>query len=559
MAHRLRRHWVTGIHCPNEVVFAIAISAVWALLYNDVFWDRTFAAMWQPSGDAGFFLAALCLLVVTLQATAILLLPGRKLMRAVVGAFFIIASVGSYFTEAYGAIMDKDMLRNVFATEPAEIEGLLGPALLAHLVLFGIVPAILVWRVRLPATGVLHRVKQRGLFLAVAWGLCAAALFATSANFAVFLRANKPIRFTLSPLAPVSSAAGLVADTRKHRHAGPLIDPGGKATRVGAIQTRPLVMFVVIGETARAANFELGGYARPTNPRLAQLPGVMYFDRATSCGTSTAISVPCMFSPLGRQNFDVNAAGDYVNLLDTLAGAGFDVEWRDNNAGCKGVCVRVPTTNYSGQTDAGLCVHSYCFDEILLEGLKERLQRVTRDTVIVFHQIGSHGPAYFERYPPRFEIFTPACRSNELQRCTREEIVNAYDNSIAYSDYVLSRQMELLDGEDSRIDALLVYVSDHGESLGEHGLYLHGLPYAFAPAVQREVPMLFWTSASFRRRTGVEEECLRGRAHDAVSHDNFYHTLLGAAELRDRIYDPRLDLLAPCRHHAGGPMAVTVY
>jgi lipid A ethanolaminephosphotransferase len=166
---------------------------------------------------------------------------------------------------------------------------------------------------------------------------------------------------------------------------------------------------------------------------------------------------------------------------------------------------------------------------------------------VIFHAIGSHGPAYAERYPPQFEVFKPACRSNELQRCSEQEIVNAYDNSIAYTDYVLSRQIELLQANADRFDSVLLYASDHGESLGEQGIYLHGMPYSFAPRVQKEVPMLFWASRGYLQRTGLSMGCMRAHSHDPVGHDNVYHTVLGAMAVRDAVYDPKLDILAPCR------------
>jgi lipid A ethanolaminephosphotransferase len=340
----------------------------------------------------------------------------------------------------------------------------------------------------------------------------------------------------------------LSADFR-HSHQGPLLNPGGVVERLPvAVGSRPVVVFLVIGETARAANFELGGYDRPTNPGLKQVPGLVYFDRATSCGTATAVSVPCMFSVFGRQKFDIDKSGNYLNLLDALASAGVDVEWRDNNAGCKGVCARMgDTRQYTHSTASPHCVNSYCFDEVMLEDLEQRLDTVKHDTVIVFHQIGSHGPAYAERYPPRFEIFKPVCRSSELQQCTKDEVRNAYDNSIAYTDYVLSRQIEILRKASDRLDTMLVYASDHGESLGELGIYLHGMPYAFAPDDQTHVPMLIWTSPAFRSRMGIDDGCLRNHSHAAVSHDNLYHTILRAVGLSNKVYDPGLDLLQPCR------------
>jgi lipid A ethanolaminephosphotransferase len=434
----------------------------------------------------------------------------------------------------------------VIETDPAEVGGLINFDLLAHVVLLGVIPALLVWRIRLPPSTWRIRLRQRLVFIGSALALCAVALFACSSNYAVFFRAHKPVRYALSPAAPLVSMVSVLSARERDPHA-PLINVAGNVQRTAAADRKPLVLFLVVGETARAADFQLGGYARATNPRLEGVPGLVYFDHATSCGTSTAISVPCMFSHLPRAQFDVNQADRYTNLLDSLQKAGLGVEWRDNNAGCKGVCARVVETSYPGESDPVHCPNSYCYDEVMLSDLPGRLDALEHDTVVVFHVIGSHGPAYAERYPPQFETFKPACRSNELQRCSTEEIVNAYDNSIVYSDYILSRQIALLQARADRFDSVLLYASDHGESLGEQGIYLHGMPYGFAPRVQKEVPMLFWASSGYVERTGLSMGCMRSHAHDAVSHDNVYHTVLGAMGVRDAVYDPGMDLFSGCR------------
>jgi len=542
----LRRLW-TGFTLPEPVSFAFTVSFLWAAFYNTQFWRLTVAAMWHGAGSVGF-LATLILVVVTVQATLLLLLPSRWL-KVVIGCLFIVAAASSYFCSEYGAILNQDMLRNVVETDAAEVRGLVTADFMAHLLVLGVLPALIVFRGRTPASGWKTQLKRRGAVLAIAWACVVVGLFATSANYAVFFRQHKPIRYTLVPVAPLSSTIALVGSSFRHSHEGPLLDPGGAVQRVGvaATSSRPLLVFLVVGETARAKNFQLGGYDRATNPHLKEIPGLVYFDQATSCGTSTAVSVPCMFSAFGREHFNVGKSDAYLNLLDTLAGAGVDVEWRDNNAGCKGVCSRTPSVQYGPSTQSAYCVNSYCFDEVMLEDLAQRVDAVRRDTVIVFHQIGSHGPAYSERYPPAFEIFKPVCRSSELQRCTVEEVRNAYDNSIAYTDYVLSRQIEILSQASDRFDTLLLYASDHGESLGELGVYLHGMPYAFAPEDQKRVPLLVWTSPGFRKRMGVDDRCLHNRSHQVVSHDNLYHTLLSVAGLSNQVYDPKLDLLQACR------------
>jgi lipid A ethanolaminephosphotransferase len=546
----LRGRWTARPALHSEVALAVIASLAWAVLYNLQFWHHAIATMWHPTPGAVLFLVSLFVVVVCVQALLLALVPTRLGLRIATSALFVVAALGSYFARAYGAMMNPDMMRNVLETDPAEVSGLINFDLLAHFVLLGVIPALLVWRVRLPSSTWRSRLRQRLVFIGSALALCAVALFACSSNYAVFFREHKPVRYALSPAAPFVSMVSVLSARERDPHA-PLINVAGNVQRTAPAGRKPLVLFLVVGETARAADFQLGGYGRATNPRLAGLSGLVYFDHATSCGTSTAISVPCMFSHLPRAQFDVDQADRYTNLLDSLQKAGLAVEWRDNNAGCKGVCARVIETSYPGKADPVHCPHSYCYDEVMLSDLPTRLDALKHDTVVVFHAIGSHGPAYAERYPPQFETFKPACRSNELQRCSNEEIANAYDNSIAYTDYILSRQIELLQSRADRFDSVLLYASDHGESLGEQGIYLHGMPYSFAPRVQKEVPMLFWASTGYVERTGLSMGCMRAHAHDAVSHDNVYHTVLGAMGVRDAVYDPAMDLIAGCR--AGAP------
>jgi lipid A ethanolaminephosphotransferase len=536
------------IPCPSQITFAAVSSLIWVLLYNQYFWEQAISAMWHPAPSSVLFFVSLCLLTFTAHAVLLLLLPSRIFMQLAASSMFIIAAASSYFSTRYGAVFNQEMMRNVLQTDSAEVGGLLTADFLTHLLVLGVLPAVLVWRVALPEDGVVRKLKQRALFVAAAVAISGASLLASSASYAVFFREHKPIRYTLVPVAPVSSLIGLLSATQKHHSNEPVVNAVGPTIRTAALTSRPLVLFLVVGETARAADFSLGGYERATNPQLTRTVGVVYFNNVASCGTSTAISVPCIFSGVGRKKFDADDSARHTNLLDALSEAGFDIEWRDNNAGCKGVCERAHSVTYADSANTKLCPNSYCFDEVMLTDLGERLRTLTHDTVFVFHQIGSHGPAYSERYPREFEIFKPACHSNELHRCSSEEIRNAYDNSIAYTDHVLAKQIGLLQGASERIDSLLLYASDHGESLGENGVYLHGLPYSFAPAVQKQVPMLLWASAGYQQRVGLDPRCMQAQRQRPLTHDSIYHTILAAAEARNRAYDAQLDVLASCRH-----------
>lgn len=542
----LRRGWFAGVRCPSDTAFAFGVSLLWLLLYNVRFWEDTFHAMWHGTVGSVAFLGNLFLFVWCAQALLLLLIPIRRLMICAASVLFVIASIASYFSAKYGIVMNQDMMRNAFETDLAESRSLVSADLVLRVIVMGLLPSVFVWNVKLPAMRWSKRLRKRSVAIAGILAISAGALLSASASYAVFFREHKPIRFTLIPAAPATSAVGVLFRDG-NRNSGSVINVSGDALRTSASHAKPLVVVMVVGETARAENFELGGYARHTTPELAATDGLVYFPETTSCGTSTAISVPCIFSHQSRKDFDVDEASRFANLLDVLQSAGINVEWLDNNAGCKGVCARVHTIHYHPKVDPRLCRESYCYDEVMLNDLAGTLESLTSDTVIVMHQIGSHGPAYAERYPPEFEKFRPACYSNQLQNCTPQEVVNAYDNTIAYTDHVLAKTIETLRRASKRVDAMLMYASDHGESLGEQGLYLHGLPYAFAPKAQTHVPMLMWLSPQYAVRGGVSMDCLEANAAETRSHDNLYHTILGAAEVRNMSYDPQLDILAACR------------
>jgi len=308
---------------------------------------------------------------------------------------------------------------------------------------------------------------------------------------------------------------------------------------------RPVVGVVVVGETARAANFSLYGYERDTNPALAGRD-LIRFNEVSACGTSTAVSLPCMFSDLGRDDFDRAEARARESLLDVVQRAGIRTVWLDNNSGCKGICRNAETWSPEGLDIEGLCTDGECFDAILLDRIDRELAAPTEDTLIVIHMNGSHGPSYFRRYPDEFEVFTPDCRSDELSDCTQEEIRNSYDNSIRYTDWFVDQVIERLGQASPKIGTALLYVSDHGESLGEMGVYLHGTPYFLAPAEQIMVPMFLWLSPAFTDDFRIDRACLEERRTQPLSHDYLFHSVLGLFDVETRDRQDSLDLFAGC-------------
>jgi lipid A ethanolaminephosphotransferase len=265
------------------------------------------------------------------------------------------------------------------------------------------------------------------------------------------------------------------------------------------------------------------------------------------------VSVPCMFAPVGRRAYDEARIRGSESLLHVAARAGVAVHWRDNQSGCKGVCSDLSNDRVDAAVAPGLCQGGRCWDEGLLRGLDERLHALAggHDTqLLVLHMLGNHGPSYFRRYPRAFEHFTPTCQNDDLSRCTHEEIVNAYDNALLYTDHVLASLIGTLQAHADRVDAAMLYVSDHGESLGEKNLFLHGVPYPIAPREQTQVPMVMWFSAGFTRSDALGLDCLRARARQPAQHDHLFHTLLGLLDVSTSLYAPALDMAHNCRDAA---------
>jgi lipid A ethanolaminephosphotransferase len=520
------------------------------VLHNATFWSETVATLWKGSLRDTLFLGSLFLLMVFVHATFLLLIPGKTVFRVAVTALFLVAALAAYSADTYGVAIDKDMVRNLFETDRREVGALLNFRFLLYCGLLGLLPSLLVWRMEARPIGVSRHVFERLGFLLVGAGLSVAMMFALFSDYSSFLHEHKNLRHLLNPGAAIDGALRYARSNIADKDMGVLADEDGTDVRLPRqAGTKPLLVFLVVGETARAKNFQLGGYERATNPELSRLDNVYYFRNVTSCGTSTAISLPCMFSHLGKDTFTVARANHTTGLLDGLMKAGIHTEWRDNNSGGKGTNARIPTISYSPNHAPALCNEESCYDEIMLSGLDSATRAINDDAIVVFHQIGSHGPAYSKRYPAGFERFAPVCRTIELKQCSAEQIRNAYDNTIVYTDHNLARQIGILESVSDRFDTALIYVSDHGESLGEKGLYLHGAPYVFAPAEQTNVPMIVWMSDAYRKRFSIESGCMSAQLGKPFSHDNVYHTVLGAMGVRNALYQDSMDVIKPCRQN----------
>jgi lipid A ethanolaminephosphotransferase len=458
----------------------------------------------------------------------------------------VASAVTSYFMNKLGVVMDRTMIQNIVETDAGEALDLVNPGILLYVLLLGLLPAILVYWIPLDYTTWRRELFRRSRALVASFVVIVLAMFAFSANYASMFREHKPLRYYANPVFLVYSIGKYVSLRVASTQAGP-VQPLGLDARISATDTTRELIILVIGETVRADHMSLNGYGPVTNPLLGA-EDVISFRNVTSCGTTTAISLPCMFSHLGRRQFASGVADASENVLDVLRRAEVNVLWRENNSGSKGLADRVRYEDFRSPETNPVC-DIECRDIGMLSGLQEHIDGVQeQDILIVLHQMGNHGPAYFKRYPEAFEHFRPVCNSAELHECSETEIHNAYDNALRYTDYFLWNAIELLKRNDDRFETALVYFSDHGESLGESHLYLHGLPFAFAPEEQTHVAALMWFGEEFE----IDRAAVRERADEQFSHDHLFHSLLGLMEIETELYDHELDILAGSRPADGG-------
>ena len=528
---------------PELSVETLALlgSVYFAATANGRFW----AAAWAAGDHAAYLMVALFVLLVGLHGLLLGLLLARRWARALLGVLFLGTALATYYMGAYGVYLDGDMLRNVAHTDWAESRELLTPGLLAHLLLFGVLPCVAVQRVTLKVRPFLRALAVRSVFLVAMWSLVMVGAAMSFKDLSSLLRNHHDVRYLVTPSNYLYGVARMALAGTDDAHA-PLLPIAEDARRsVAGATTRPRLVVLVVGETVRAANWGLDGYRRDTTPELAASDAIN-FSHVRACGTSTEVSLPCMFSPFGREDYDERRIRTHQSFLHVLDRLGVAVEWHDNQSGCKGVCRGLPLEMISPSSDAALCNGLRCYDEVLLGALPRAATPDRRDRIVVLHMLGNHGPSYFQRYPPAFERFRPACRHAELGQCSQEEIVNAYDNAVLYTDHVLAGLIGRLSALED-YDTAMIYLSDHGESLGERGMYLHGVPYAIAPRQQVEVPMVMWFSPRFAADTGLDVACLRARTAQPTGHDSLYPTVLGLFDVQTASRRHERDLVDACR------------
>ncbi len=570
-----------GLHLPSALqvltgkttavwVAALVISLWLASVGNLALW-KSIANLPQPTGQRWALSLSLGGAITCACMAIFSLLCWGRAAKPVMLLLCWVAAFAGYFMLNYGIAIDASMLVNVLQTDAKEAADLL------HWTMFVTVGAIALpptwWLLRMPLapnTRWKPFLRQLGLVLAAVAAMVLIVLAAFQ-PISSAMRNHTQLRFMMNPLSSLYAAGNLVAQQVHHRDT--TIHPIGEDAKLGASyagQSQYPIYVLVVGETGRAGNFGLYGYNRPTTPMLSARQDLAVARDAWSCGTSTAVSVPCMFSHLGRTG--QNSSKSYENLLDVLQRAGLAVLWVDNQSGCKGVCDRVhradtqasdkaaaanpdQATRLSAEQTRALCsADGECVDMALMEGLDDRINALPaaqrqHGVVLVLHQMGSHGPAYFKRSQAQDKRFTPECTNVSLQSCDQASLINAYDNSIVATDRMLGSLITWLEQKGLHQPTAMMYVADHGESLGENNIYLHGLPYSVAPDVQKHVPWITWLSPLMQARTGISTSCLQQAVGNAkISHDNYFHSVLGLTDVQTGLHDAKLDIFASCAH-----------
>lgn len=447
-----------------------------------------------------------------------------KYLTKILSIFFILSScISLYFITFYGILIDSDMIQNVVQTDVKEVKDLLSWRLVLSVIIV-LLFCIFILKIRIENNveqDFFKRIRVRILSAFLGCFIFLIFFMPLSKTFIPFFRTYNEIRMYNVPFYPIYAVYRYYVRFLKPKPEFKTI--GDDAFRENNSSKKLLVL--VVGETARAANYSLGGYTKNDTNFYTNKNNVVFFDNFSSCGTATAVSLPCMFSLSKRQNY---SSSEYQeNVMDILQKTGVKASWIDNNSGeCKGVCDRLSDKQQLSSD----------WDENLLPFLKERLDSLDTQNIIVLHLQGSHGPAYYKRYPSEFKKFTPTCDTNELSKCDSEALINTYDNTLLYTDYLLSEIIKLLK-EKKDYESSLLYLSDHGESLGENGIYLHGMPYAIAPRHQTHIPVIFWSSDENLMTTAQNHKSLN------LSQDNLFSTLLGYFNVQTAVYEPSYDLL----------------
>ncbi|TCM65201.1 lipid A ethanolaminephosphotransferase [Acinetobacter calcoaceticus] len=546
--------FISKIKIPNVqislVVFNLLVALWIGLFLNHVFLQKVFELTPYSGFKAYLFIFATACVLIALYNLIFQLINWKWTVKLFSIILIFIGGFAAYFVGSLGVWITPDQIQNTMQTDMREARDLLSIRLVMWTIFCVLLPiAVLCWIKIKPQPlnkSVLQRLMSAVASLLIILGL----LFVFYVDYAAIFREHRSLKGMISPQNAIASTYSYYKKKAPKKNL-PFLSYGQDAKLVSNVggQELPKLMVLVVGETARAESFSLNGYAKDTNPELSKQADIINYSNVSSCGTATAVSLPCMFSGMPRKQYDEQLAGQREGMLDIAQRAGYKVTWIDNNSGCKGTCDRVEKYVIPEPIKQKWCEGKYCEDELLVDSLSDYIAKIpagdSTPRLVVLHQLGSHGPSYFKRTPEAFRKFTPGCNTNAIQGCSNEQLVNVYDNSIFYTDHVLNQVIEVLKKQDQYRTGFW-YVSDHGESTGEKGMYLHGAPYAIAPSQQTHIPMILWFSPQWKKSATTQVNCLAQQGTKTLSHDNLFPSLLSLLDVKSSVIDPKNNMLSQC-------------
>lgn len=507
----------------SATTFTFISSIISSVLFNLILFDFVIknVDIFTYSGIRISLSIATIVFTFTFVIASLLTFISSTALKIFLAFTAILNSVAIYFMTTYQVVLDRTMMGNIFNTRFSESTELLSIQLVLFIVALGIVPTWLIMKVQVTTLNRFKIITNSIIALLISIVI----LYVNSTSWLWIDKYAKLLGGKILPWSYIINT-GRYYSSINNSIEGQSLLPDGKFN-----YNDKMVFVLVIGETARSDNFSLYGYSKLTNPKLQQQSNLLVLNNTKSCTTYTTGSLACMLAP-SNQHLGYEALPTY------LTRHGVDVQWRTNNWG-------EPPIEVSSYVKASelraKCSGNGCnLDEVLLTNLSEIIETSDKQKIfIALHTKGSHGPSYYSRYTKEFEQFRPVCRDEEISQCSTEELVNAYDNTILYTDYFLASLIKKLEKIDNTPTAMM-YISDHGESLGEHGLYLHGTPYSFAPDYQKNVPFLFWMSDSLLIKKHIEITDFK----QSPSHSQFnvFHTVLGTFDFESPTYDSKLDI-----------------
>ena len=488
---------------------SLIISCVNLVLYHLPLFQFATDNLDYKSLDGVLTLTSLVVIILVLNALIFYII---LFIAPFIGRVLLVLSVNTnaiavYFIFTYGVIIDKTMIGNVLNTNYEESSSFLSFGLILYLILLGVIPSILIFKIKI----VKVKLKTFLAHIGSAFLFVLIFIYINSSSWLWIDKNSKALGGLVMPWSYIVNTSRFYIHKNEENKQKILLPDA----TIG--NDKKSIAVLVIGESARSENFSLYGYEKETNPLLSKIENV-YSYKAESCATYTTAGVQCILEYK-------DGSESYETLPNYLFRNNVEVIWRTTNWGEPAVKIN----NYQGRADLEkLCDGEGCgYDEILLSGLRAQLLESKKDKILlVLHTSTSHGPTYYKKYPPQFNKFTPVCENVELGKCTQQELINAYDNTIVYTDFILSSLIGELKSLE-QYNSTMFYVSDHGESLGEKNLYMHGIPASIAPKEQLEIPFIVWLS----------DDAKTLKNNQVLHQHNVFHSVLDFLGIESPIYD----------------------